>query len=295
MNTKNLTYLIVAGCLVLSVSWADDVQKPLPLRRVTTEPVEEKKSTPAVETPVAAPVSEETSAPIPKTAKPATASAAKDPVATIADDSSPVEIQPADSGYFIEVGTRILYVELLDDSQGTTEKDSFIGSITGLDADQDYSPTRPYVQVMVPRKNFNAGVGLSYDHMTVATVDDGGGDGDIDMEGLHLYLVVACTKHEFLSPYGEIGIAFYDNSFDPHADWSDNGNRAFNLDDSTAPYFAAGCALKINEDWAVDFYLRYVDVDVDGKFIFKPDGREPEPFTFTLEHLAYGLGVKYVF
>jgi len=295
MKTNCLICLILVGCLVGSTARADDYHKPLPLRKLTPQTDEVKQPAP-VDSPVSAPVEEhavDLQQNVPAAA-PVETVVEKVPV-SIRDESAPVEIQAADSTYFIEVGTRILYVELLNDSQGPAPENSYIGSITGLDADQDYTPARPYIQVMIPRNNYKLGVGISYDHMTVATVDDGGGDGDIDMTSLQLYLVAACTSHPYLSPYGEIGLAMYDNSFEPHADWSDNGTRSMHLDDTTVPYFALGCDVKIDDDWSVDLYLRYVDVDVDGEYIFKPDGRDPESFTFTLEHLAYGLGVKYVF
>jgi len=295
MKTHCSFWLILVGGLAISTTWADDYLKPLPLRKLNTPTVEDKQPALA-ESPAATPVEKQVDAPPQNTpvVLPVESAVKKVPV-TIRDESAPVEIQSAETKFFLEVGTRILYVELLDDSQGSTPENSFIGSITGLDADQDYTPARPYIQVMIPRNNYKLGTGISYDHMTVATVDDGGGDGDIDMTSVQLYLVAACTKHKYLSPYGEIGLAMYDNTFEPHADWSDNGNRRFNLDDTTVPYFALGCAVKIDTNWAVDLYLRYVDVDVDGEYVFKPDGREPVSFTFTLEHLAYGVGVKYVF
>lgn len=283
MKIKLLFCLLMVS-IPLRLVAAEDLQKPMPFRKssvvapkVQQEPHVSEKSAPAAEEPVAP------AEPVEKV-----------PV-EVADDQSAPDIEEGRPAYLIEVGTRILHVNLLDDSQGTTEEDSFIGSLTGLDADQNYSPVRPYVQVLLPRKNMRYGVGMSYDHMEVATVDDGGGDGDIDMTSLHLYLVAAYTGNARISPYGEVGVAFYDNSFEPHADWSEDGKRTFKLDSSTAPYLAAGCTIRMDEHWSLDVYLRYVDVDVDGHYVFRGDERDPDPFTFTLEHLAYGLGLKYVF
>ena len=193
------------------------------------------------------------------------------------------------------VGTRLLHVELLDDTQGSQNQGSFIGSIYKIEANQDYLPLNPYVQATAPAGPVELGQGLSYSHLDVATVDSGGGDGDIEMDGWMLYLLAAHPNESRFTPFGEIGLAMYQNSFDPISSWSEDGLRAFALDDSQALYLGGGCDFRIKKNLSANVYLRYVDVDVDGDYVFRPDARAPKPFTFTLEHLACGVGVTYVF
>lgn len=197
--------------------------------------------------------------------------------------------------YLFQVGTRSLYYDLLDNTKGEKFDDSFIGSINRLEADQDYLPLNPYVQILRPFDPMDAGLGASYSRMYVDTRDDGGGDGKIETQGLHLYFIGACNKVAPFRPYVEGGISFYDNSFDPIASWSENGKRTFKLDSSVAPYFALGCQYEVASNWSVDVYLRYCDFDIDGVYVFTGDSRAPEPFTFTMEHIAYGLGATYSF
>lgn len=195
------------------------------------------------------------------------------------------------------VGTRLLHIELLDDTQGSQNQGSFIGSLYKIEANQDYLPLNPYVQATTMAGPVELGLGLSYSHLDVATVDSGGGDGDIEMDGWMLYLLAAHPNDSRFTPFGEIGLALYQNSFDPISSWSEGGLRAFALDDSQALYLGGGCDVRIWNNLSANVYLRYVDVDVDGKYYYRNDSRayHPKPFTFTLEHLACGVGVKYVF
>lgn len=197
--------------------------------------------------------------------------------------------------FHFAIGTRILYVALLNDTQGRSFQNSFIGSLYKIEADQDYLPLRPYAQVTMRTGPVEIGLGLSYDRLEIATRDNGGGDGKIDMESWMAYLLAAWPNETRFTPFGEFGLAAFQNSFDPIASWSDGGKREFNLDNSLTFYVAAGCDIAINRQLFANLYLRYVDVDVDGEYVYRPDGRAPRPFTFTVEHLACGVGLKYVF
>jgi hypothetical protein len=223
------------------------------------------------------------------------------PAATIHETPRPTYSEPVAPLSFAEsaaarvevsVGTRILLVELLDDAQGRPFENSFIGSIYKLDADQEYLPLRPFVQATLPAGAFRLGLGASYDQLSVATRDDGGGDGDVEMKGLLLYAVASCPNASAFTPFAELGAALYDNSFDPIPSWSEGGLRTFRLDDSAAPYIALGCDARLDDRWAIQLYARYADVDVDGVYVFQGDSRPPESFTFTLEHLAFGVGLQ---
>lgn len=195
----------------------------------------------------------------------------------------------------LTIGFRFLTVDLRDDRKGRPHENSFIGSIYKLEAEQQFFAFRPYLQFSYRFGPVIAGAGMGYDTMEVATMDQGDGDGDIDIENWNYYLVAAWPNATRFTPFGEIGIASYKNNFHPHSDWYENGKRNFDLDNSSSIYLAGGCDIAIHDRFSVNFYLRYTDIDIDGEYIFREDSRDPEPFTFTLENLAYGLGASYKF
>lgn len=195
-----------------------------------------------------------------------------------------------------ELGTRSLYIDLITDKKGEPFDGSFIGSINELKADQNYLPFHPYVQALVPLEKVRLGLGLTYDELKVATEDGGGGDGDVEMKAWTVYAIVVWPLEESaLTPYGEIGYARYMNTFNADPAWYDNGRRNFELSDSAGLHLAIGADYVFSENWSANLYIRYVDVEVDGEYVFRGDDRPPEPFTFPMEHMAYGLGVKYTF
>lgn len=193
------------------------------------------------------------------------------------------------------VGTRILHVALLDDVQGRPNQDSFIGSINRLEVNQNYLPVHPYVQITTRTGPVDVGMGLAYGHLDVATRDDGGGDGDVEMDGWMPYLLAAWPNETRFTPFAELGAVFYRNRFDPISSWSEGGLREFDLDDSHSVYFGAGCDVQLTRNLFGNLYLRYVDVDVDGYYLYNDGVRYPKSFTFTLEHLACGGGLTYAF
>lgn len=208
------------------------------------------------------------------------------------------DVRPAStsgSDVRFSVGTRILHVALLDDTQGRPNLDAFIGSINRLEVNQNYLPVHPYAQIATRMGPVDVGLGLAYDHLDVATRDDGGGDGDVEMDGWMPYLLAAWPNETPFTPFAELGAAFYRNRFDPISSWSEDGLREFDLDDSRAFYFGAGCDVRLTRNLSGNLYLRYVDVDVDGYYLYNDGVRYPKSFTFTLEHLACGGGLTYAF
>lgn len=215
-------------------------------------------------------------------------------------EGAPAEIAVLDAGVesasarakpAFEVGARFLYASLLSDTKGTPHNNSFIGSIYKLDAEQHLYLPQLYAQYM---PSPYIGFGLSYDYLEAATVDNGGGDGDVQCTGLLMYLTLAYPT-EHATPYAELGVGFYRNDFAPHPNWSRGGMRKFELDDTTTPYYAIGCRLALSPEWSLDLYGRYVDLDVDGEYIFQFDRDDAEPFTFTMENISWGLGAAYRF
>lgn len=226
----------------------------------------------------------------------------------------------------LEVGTRITSFKLLKEN-----KDSFLGSIDHLDAKQDLAPFKIFAHwFFTPRY----GIELAWDHIEAATVttEDGHSDGNIVLTGpiitvfaRHPMDIMIKEKALTLVPYGGIGFVILDASFE-HESWWHHGfsedqwpdaearynewvasgsppwpnggyQRTMNLDDTIGFVLSAGCATKINKSLSIDFYLRYMDVDVDDKYTLSRYGEvfHVEYATFPMSNYALGLGIKYAF
>lgn len=188
----------------------------------------------------------------------------------------------------LEIGTRITHVVLLEDSKGEPYNGSFVGSITMLKEDQDYLPTKFYVQYkFMPC----LGVGLSYDRVSAEAWDHGGTDGTTVLSGPLLYLLGCYPNSTKFTPFCELGAAFYSADFDEDSGWGPN--KEFVLDDTDGFYLALGCDYRLHDWWSLNIYGRYVNVDVDGVYNLNGDYRED--VLFTMSHLAFGIGAKFTF
>jgi hypothetical protein len=195
----------------------------------------------------------------------------------------------------IEAGVRCLGVWLTDDRKGRPHNGSFIGSIYKLKARQNWLPIHPYVQATYELDSgWRLGGGLTYSYVETKTLDNGGGDGDIESNSIMAYLLAERDMGRF-RPYAEAGGGVSLNEFDPHADWSANNTRKFDLDNSPAFFGGAGCAVGLVRGLALDAHIRYVHCDVDGSYIYKRDHRANKDFTFTTSYVAAGVGLSYAF
>lgn len=194
-----------------------------------------------------------------------------------------------------EVGTRALHIRLFKDKQGEPYNNSFIGTLNELIPNQKYAPLHPYVQVLWPGERYSIGIGISYDTWSIATEDGDGGDGDVESEAWTAYLATRWHATQKIAPFLELGWANYQNSFDPFPQWYADGRRIFVFDDAAGLHIAAGCDYTLSKTLSANLYARYVDVSIDGTYIFNGDDRDPESFVFPLEHLAYGLGISCAF
>lgn len=218
---------------------------------------------------------------------------------TATNDASPYELSWKSSVIGeqtrISVGARALYINLLADTKGSQGVNSFIGSIYKIEADQNYGSIKPYIQMDAPIGPIDLGVGIGYDAFDVTTVDSGGGDGDIELSSWLFYLTAAWPNQTRFKPFAEFGLFVSRNKFDPIPSWYADGRREFVLENEQSVYVAGGCDIRAYRNWSLNVYARYTNFDIQGVYIFRGDEREPEPFYFTLEHIAYGLGVQYRF
>jgi hypothetical protein len=197
--------------------------------------------------------------------------------------------------YTLRVGLRFGVFDLGSPIKGEPFNDSFIGSIYKLEEKQEVVAFRPYVVLSKPVESYLVGLGLSVDQLRIKTLDYGGGDGDIVMDAGFIYLWLAYDNPSRFTPFGELGWGIYDNDFEPIPSWSAGGLRQFALENSTAVHVALGLEIHLFRDCSADLYARYSDVEIDGQYVFRGDSRDPEPFTFTTDHLAYHAGINYSF
>ena len=197
-----------------------------------------------------------------------------------------------------QVGTRYLHVELQDKTRGEPFNGSFVGTITEITEDQDNAPDKAYVQYRLMRTPF--WIGVSYDHVSARTMDDsdgdgiadrGGGDGFVDMEGLIPYIQAAWDNKTRVTPFAQIGFAFYNADFKADSNWSDGGRRRMNLDDTTGVEFSGGLNLRLYKNISADVFARYMKVDdIGGDFIL--NGEKQSDIVFTMSYVAYGAGIS---
>ena len=194
----------------------------------------------------------------------------------------------------LALGFRVLNHWLLSPKKGEPFHNSFIGSINRLDMHNSFLPS-PYVRFSAPVGPLAAGLELSYTRYHISTRDNGGGDGAIDTDALFLVAHAEFPTDTPFTPYAQLGAAYAFNDFDPIGSWSSNKRREFVLDDSVAFVAALGCSCALTDSILIDLYARYMDYDIDGKYVFHGDSRPDTPFTFTTENISAGLGVSYVF
>jgi len=190
----------------------------------------------------------------------------------------------------LEVGTRYLTFRLLEDTRGEPFHGSFVGSITMLKEHYDRSPNKLFVQYnLVPY----LAVGMSHDRFGAEAWDYGGTDGTAVLKGLLFYLAGRYPNPTPLTPYVEIGIADYSAHFENSPEWGQAGNKKFLLDDPRGKYLGAGCGIELYKGLSLDIYGRRMSVDVTGGYYLNENRQED--IIFTVSHVAYGMGLKYVF
>lgn len=194
-----------------------------------------------------------------------------------------------------ELGVRSLGIWLTDDRKGEPFNGSYVGSIYKLKAKQNWVPIHPYAQVEFALPGgLWLGVGATYSHVDTETLDDGGGDGDVESDLVMGYAVLERPVWR-LRPYVEAGGGWAFNTFDEDASWGANGRREFVLEDSPVWMAGGGIGLALATHFTLDAHVRYVHYDVDGTYVFRGDSRPDTDFTFTTSHVAAGVGLSYAF
>lgn len=211
--------------------------------------------------------------------------------------------QPAGGGSALkglEVGTRILHIQLREDSRGTgtpTREDNFLGSIDRLEEEQNYAPVRAYLQYFV---NDYIGAGISYDTVEADARDANASDGILEFSGPILYVVGRLPTEYYWTPFVELGVAFYNASFSEDEEWADTGTferRYMEVEDSEALVVAVGCDYNFTENLSANVYARLVDgAKADAGHFQTGNTRIPRQVgDFVLDYIGFGAGLKYAF
>jgi hypothetical protein len=195
----------------------------------------------------------------------------------------------------LEAGTRYTHYKLKETRRGGKVDghyvDTFLGSLSELEEDQDRSPNKVFIQY---KPCPYAGLGVSYDHVRAVTMDSGGGDGTVDAEGPILYVTGCYPNRTRATPYCELGYVMYNTHFDENRSWSSGGRRAITVHDSSGPVLAAGLDVRVWRKISAGVYYRWVDADTV-KAEFHSDGELMERGDFPIRNEAYGLTLKFVF
>ncbi|MBP7274731.1 MAG: outer membrane beta-barrel protein [Kiritimatiellae bacterium] len=202
---------------------------------------------------------------------------------------------------------RCYYFELRDTRRtvrgrrsNSNVRGNFIGSIWGLDEEQDLLP-RLHVQYMFMPY---FGAGITYDHVGAKTVDWGNeeatrtsSDGTVEIWGPMLYLTGRYPNSTLCTPFAELGWVSYRASFDTSSAWAATApGYRFEVDDTSGTFFGVGVDVEVHDRWSVSLYYRRMnDAEVDARAYFTPGPRVGRYGAFPMEYTMFGLGATYRF
>jgi opacity protein-like surface antigen len=210
----------------------------------------------------------------------------------------------------LEIGTRFSYRYLTNADSGhqggTYGSGTYLGTIYGLDEEQDYLPNKFFLAYYF---NHYLGLELAYDSIeaeTVAWNTSTGSkktDGNVTLSGPTVSLIAKYPNTTRFTPYLGLGLGFFSGDFDRDSAWaySDWGtsdrNRYMIVDDVTALFVNAGFIWKFNQNWYIDTSLQYLHADPDATFYGYTDDVCDTVQTghFPLDNVSLRLGIGYSF
>jgi opacity protein-like surface antigen len=136
----------------------------------------------------------------------------------------------------------------------SNKKGNFLGSLWGLDAQQQYVPL-PLVEYRVVGA---FGAGAAYDQVKIKTLDWANpertvtaGDGDLEIRGVQAYAFGRYANRTRATPYVQVGFAHYWSRFLESPGWAAPG-RYFEVDDTQGWFVTAGVRFAVGKGLAVD-------------------------------------------
>jgi hypothetical protein len=209
-----------------------------------------------------------------------------------------------------EVGTRMNYAKLTDDTKHT-----FLGQIYKLDEQQDLAPTRVFGRWFFLR---DWGVELTWDELRAETYnspDENGvrsSDGDWLISGPIATVIWRYLNDSRWTPDVGAGAGFMSGDTDLAGWWHYGynspeqyaalgspktpykaGTRTMDANDAVAFVMTAGCSARITDRWSANVYGRFMSVDVDIHWTTK--GEDKGSRTIPFDNYVLGLGVACTF
>ncbi len=177
---------------------------------------------------------------------------------------------------------------------------NFIGSVWGLDAIQNDLP-RLYAQVAL---NPYVGFGLAYDYLGAKTVNWGNDqktllstEGDLHMHGALLYTFLRYPLMFGITPFCELGAAWYRSDFTEDAAWiaAEEGRR-LDVDNPFGYMVGLGVSVEFANEWSVNLYWRQMlELDVKARAYYNSDDQGTHSGAFPMDASVIGLGAAYHF
>lgn len=193
-----------------------------------------------------------------------------------------------------KVGARMVQFKL-DETQRGGKVDgeyvnTYMGSISYLDEDQDNTP-RIFAQYRIRKSP--VWIGMTYDRVRAVTLeadkDPDHGDGTIDISGYVPYIHAAWENKTPLTPFVQLGYAFYKADFEEN-EWGADGRRYVKVSDPNGLEIAGGLDVRLYKNLQLDLFVRQMNVDdVTGKWYSY--GQEGGEVVFPLSNTAYGIGL----
>ena len=202
-----------------------------------------------------------------------------------------------------QVGTRVTEVKLMNKTRGTPGNGSYFGTITEITEQQDYVPSRLYLQYRLMQSPL--WLGVTYDHVRAITMDDGngdgipdrsGGDGTEDLQVVTPYLQGTWDNESRFTPYAQVGVAICQAKFKPNS-WGDNHQRYVDAKKNVYGIdLAGGLSVRLYKSISADLFIKYAHVsDITGDWYYNYGDNYGGPFVMTMSYMAYGAGLNWRF
>lgn len=226
----------------------------------------------------------------------------------------------------LEIGTRLTVYRLIED-----KKDSFLGSVDFLNAQQNYMPVKIFADWLISPE---WGIELTWDQLNAETITsyDGHNDGNVvasgpivTVFGRRSITVGSAEQKTTLVPSIGLGLAFLKTDFN-HEDWwhhgfdgetwqeaqskyeqwrasgspkwpNDGYRRNMSLDNTFAPVLTAGISAEFHKNFSADFYFRYMHLEIKDTYTRSRYGETFRENTveLPLSNYTFGFGLRYAF
>ncbi len=230
------------------------------------------------------------------------------------------EVAGSFTGYInkrLRVGVRTMHRVLTDGDSGHRGgwygSGTFLGTIYGLDEEQNYMPFYFYVSWL---HDEYVAIELAYDQIEAETKAMGlrpgqpwydlkngytKTDGTAQFAGPVLSILFRYPNETSFTPYAGFGVGFYNASFDCTPEWENpryNYHHVMEVDDTVAFNLTLGGEWSLHEHWYLDFSLQYVNATMDAKYTAYIDGiqaHKGRTGEFPMDNIAVRFGIAYNF